>query len=337
MKNGKNFSVLLNYLTSRWLGFALVGVFAGCLAVVLVLYRLPAEPVAYALLLAVSISALVLAVDYGKYRQRYNVLLRLQTQVNLGVENLPRPTDLVEREYHRLLNLVWSEHQSSLAEREKIQSDLVEYYTLWAHQVKVPIAAMRLLLQTEDAGSLGPELEAELFRIERYADMVLQYLRVESPSSDFVFRHCSLDSIVRQAVRKYAKVFIRRGIALDYQELDCTVLTDEKWLGFVIEQLLDNALKYTSQGKISIYLDREEETLVIQDTGIGIASEDLPRVFDRGYTGSTGRVDRRSTGIGLYLCKRVLDKLSHTIEVESILGVGTKVKLGLNREEVWAE
>ena len=105
----------------------------------------------------------------------------------------------------------------------------------------------------------------------------------------------------------------------------------------MIEQLLDNALKYTSQGKISIYLDREEETLVIQDTGIGIASEDLPRVFDRGYTGSTGRVDRRSTGIGLYLCKRVLDKLSHTIEVESILGVGTKVKLGLNREEVWAE
>lgn len=151
MKNGKNFSVLLNYLTSRWLGFALVGVFAGCLAVVLVLYRLPAEPVAYALLLAVSISSLVLAVDYGKYRQRYNVLLRLQTQVNLGMENLPRPTDLVEREYQRLLNLVWSEHQSSLAEREKIQSDLVEYYTLWAHQVKVPIAAMRLLLQTEDA------------------------------------------------------------------------------------------------------------------------------------------------------------------------------------------
>lgn len=109
------------------------------------------------------------------------------------------------------------------------------------------------------------------------------------------------------------------------------VLTDEKWLVFVLEQILSNALKYTKSGSIHIYLSPDApKTLVIEDTGIGIAPEDLPRIFEKGYTGCNGRADKRSTGIGLYLCRQIMEKLSHTIRIESEMGVGTKVYLGLD-------
>ena len=114
-----------------------------------------------------------------------------------------------------------------------------------------------------------------------------------------------LDDLIHQAVRKYAPLFIRRKIALQYEDVHCQILTDEKWLEFVLEQVLSNALKYTRKGKIKIYMDPQSpKTLVIEDTGIGIAPEDLPRVFERGYTGYNGRTDKRSTGIGLYLCRQ---------------------------------
>ena len=205
-----------------------------------------------------------------------------------------------------------------------------DYYTLWAHQIKTPIAAMRLLIQSGD-GTLDTqgvrELESELFRTEQYVELALSYQRLNG-ADDLVIKRCRLDGIIRQAVRKYAMQFIRKGLTLSYDGVDCVVLTDEKWLEFVIEQLLANALKYTPTGGISIYM-QEEKTLVIADTGIGIAPEDLPRVFEKGYTGYNGRADKKSTGIGLYLCRRILGQLGHTITAQSKPGEGTKVKLNL--------
>ncbi|MGB4496697.1 MAG: ATP-binding protein, partial [Bacillota bacterium] len=202
--------------------------------------------------------------------------------------------------------------------------------TTWAHQIKTPIAAMRLLLQSEQSET-NSELLEQLFKVEQYVEMVLQYLRLENISSDLVLKEHSLDTIVKQAVRKYSNSFIRKKIKLNYAELNHNVLTDEKWLVFVIEQILSNALKYTDSGEISIYMDDEmPDTLVIEDTGIGIAEEDLPRVFERGFTGYTGRIDKKATGIGLFLCKQILDRLSHTITIESQVGEGTKVKIGLD-------
>ena len=209
-----------------------------------------------------------------------------------------------------------------------------DYFTLWAHQIKTPIAAMRLILQTRPENSAG-ELSQELFRVEQYVEMVLNYLRLDSDSTDFVFRTCDLDGIIRQCVRKYAKQFIRKKISLEYEGTDVQVLTDEKWLCFVIEQLLSNALKYTNTGSIRIFT--QGETLVIEDTGIGIAPEDLPRVFEKGYTGYNGRTDKKATGIGLYLCKRILQKLGHEISISSVVGQGTSVSIDLSREVLRVE
>ena len=150
-------------------------------------------------------------------------------------------------------------------------------------------------------------MKMELFKIEQYVEMVLSYLRMEEMSSDLAFEEYQLDDIVRQAVRKYSQMFILKRIRLDFQPLQRAVLTDEKWLVFVVEQILSNALKYTKEGSISIYLTtyREKLMLAIRDTGIGISREDLPRVFEKGFTGYNGRADKKSTGIGLYLCKRL--------------------------------
>lgn len=250
------------------------------------------------------------------------------------LEKLPNPKDLLESSYQEMLLRIEEEKVHLVSKADEEKTDLLDYYTLWVHQIKTPIAAMHLLLETgEFAGKT--DINMELFQIEQYVEMVLQSLRLISNTSDFVLKRYQLEDIVRQAVRKHAKVFIGKKLSLDFQEFSCEVLTDEKWLLFVVEQILSNALKYTKTGTISIYLDeKDEKTLVIEDTGIGIYPEDLPRVCEKGFTGYNGRNDKKSTGIGLYLCKQILDKMSHKIKIESEVGKGTKVKIGLANAKV---
>ena len=213
--------------------------------------------------------------------------------------------------------------------------DMTAYYTAWVHQIKTPIAAMRLTLQGEDTPA-ARRLMTELGRVEQYVDMALTYLRLEEGGSDYVIRTCAVDDVVRAAVRRFAGEFIDRRIALDYTPVEWETVTDGKWLTFVVEQLLSNALKYTGQdGTVRIY--REGDDLCIRDSGMGIAPEDLPRVFDMGYTGQNGRLDRRSSGIGLYLCRRICRNLRHEIRIESAPGAGTTVRLTLGRPAFVAE
>ena len=194
---------------------------------------------------------------------------------------------------------------------------------------------MRLTLQNEDS-QLSRRLMSELGRVERYVEMVLAYLRLDAESTDYLLREYDLDSVIRSSVRKFSGEFIDRKLSLDFQPTGIKILTDEKWLSFVLEQLLSNALKYTPAGKVAIRLEAPS-TLCIEDTGIGIAAEDLPRIFDQGFTGHNGRTDKRASGLGLYLCRRVCRNLGHTIAVESEPGKGTVVKLDLSRKKIAVE
>ena len=160
----------------------------------------------------------------------------------------------------------------------------------------------------------------------------LVYIRLDG-GSDLVLRSCSVDAIVRASVRRFAGEFITHRLKLDYTPLDVSCVTDEKWLRFVVEQVLSNALKYTREGGISIYLEAPK-TLVIRDTGIGIAPEDLPRIFEKGFTGYNGRGDQKACGLGLYLCRRVCAKLGHTITAESTPDHGTAIRIGLDQQAV---
>lgn len=209
-----------------------------------------------------------------------------------------------------------------------------DFFALWAHQIKTPIAALNLLLQAEKQDIAT--CRQELFKIETYVEMALNYLRFEDMSNDLVLERNSLEKLVRQVVKKYATIFIYNHISIQLEHLDYTVLTDEKWFCFVLEQILSNALKYTKQGSVTISAIETENGLQVdvRDTGIGIKSEDLPRIFEKGFTGYNGRMDKKASGLGLYLCKGVCDKLGHQIAVVSKEGEGTTVTLTLQYEKV---
>ena len=180
------------------------------------------------------------------------------------------------------------------------------------------------------------DMEEELFRIEEYVGMALQYQRLNSNSNDYILKQISLDTVIREVIHKYARIMIRRKIRLHYEKTNASVISDEKWLAFVLEQLLSNAVKYTPGGEIAIEVQEEPQQiwLKIRDTGIGIRSEDIPRVFEKGYTGFNGHEDKRSTGIGLYLCRDALQKLGHTIRIQSEIGEGTVVTVGFYKDTI---
>ena len=321
--------MLTAYLKRQWKLLLLLAGAVAVFAAVFALYDLPVEAVAYAGLLCLALGLLLFALGYSAFLRRHRELEGLLRKVHESVLPLPPPRGALEADYQALLRAVCADRVRLAAENRDRLEDMTDYYTLWAHQIKTPIAAARLLLQ-ENPGAVGAEVEVELLKIEQYVEMVLGYLRLDSESTDCVLRDTDLDGLLRQAVRKFARMFILKKITLDLQETDRTVLTDEKWLSFVVEQVLSNALKYTpAGGRIRVYGDGE--TLVIADNGIGIREEDLPRVFEKGFTGYNGREDKKSTGIGLYLCRRVMDRLNHSISIVSRPGQGTLVRLDLSR------
>ena len=303
---------------------------------VFLLYGIPMEAVLYPALLCGLLGLLFLALDMHRAWRTYQQLEILKTLPAPLMEPFPEPDTLEAAEYQELIQTL-REGQKQLESGMALRyEEMVEYYTIWAHQIKTPIASMRLTLQNEDS-ELSRRLSEDLLRIEQYVEMVLCYLRLDSSSTDYVFQEYDLDSIVKQAVRKFAGQFIRRKIRLDYQPLNTRVVTDEKWLLFVVEQVLSNALKYTpAAGTVTIDLE-EPKTLCIRDTGMGIAPEDLPRVFEKGYTGYNGRNDKKASGIGLYLCRRICKNLNHVISVDSSLDSGTVVRIRLEQAKLGKE
>lgn len=319
------------WLASRKL-VAAAGLFCALSGVLIFwLYGLPGEAIVYLLCLCCIGTSFWAVLSFVRFWRKHKILRKMEEAIFVTAEDLPETTTLIEEDYQHLIQRLVRENRQRQAAADSMLEDLTSYYTLWVHQIKTPIAAMDLLLQA--GPDRATEMEIELQKIAQYVDMVLQYLRLDSTAKDLVLQRCQLDAVVRQTVRKYAKLFILKKIQLVFQETKWEVLSDEKWLCFLLEQLLSNALKYTPEGgKISIFLEGETN-LVIADTGIGIAPEDLPRVFEKGFTGNNGRMDKKATGIGLYLCRRVTNLLGHTIFIASEPGVGTQVRLGLGRPQ----
>ncbi len=299
------------------------------------LYNLPLAAVLYGAAICGFLGLLVLLWSYGDFRRKYLELTLMEQEVGITLEKLPATDHGLELKYQVLLRILYGEKQEAVDESRHRYKELTEYYTIWAHQIKTPIAAMKLMLQREDT-PVNRELMEELKRIQQYVEMVLVVLRLDSDTTDYVIAEYDLDGIIRQAVRNYSTQFIYRKIQLKYDPVNTTVLTDEKWLLFVVEQVLSNALKYTKSGSIEIIMEAPF-TLCIRDTGIGIAPEDLPRIFEKGYTGYNGRSDKKASGIGLYLCRRICEKLNHRITASSAPGEGTTIRIHLSRERIEVE
>ena len=308
--------------------FLLCCLTAGCVAF---LYDLPAEPMIYGGVLCTLIMFLFFWDGYRKYVRRRETLQQILNNNFLEEKMFPEPFDETERLYQEIVKNFNSLRMKSEGGKRRFYEELTDYYTMWVHQIKTPISAIRLLLQ-ENREENKAEL-SELFKIEQYVEMVLGYLRTEDISADMSFQEYELDSLIKEQIHKYARIFVGKKLTLHYEGVEERVLTDGKWLGFVIGQIFSNALKYTKQGGISVYMSGDRaHTLVIEDTGIGIRPEDLPRVFEKGFTGHNGREDNRATGIGLYLCVKIMKKLRHEITIESTPGKGTKIYLFLGRK-----
>lgn len=292
------------------------------------LYHIPIQAIAYPLMLCSLLGIALLIPDFLMVRNKHLQLVRLQVS-NADILPFPACTCIEDKDYQEIIHVLKKEQANLQAVMSARYTDMIDYYTVWVHQIKTPIAAMRLILQNEDSAS-SRKLSSELFRIEQYVEMVLAFLRLGSTSTDYMFKEYDLGAIIRRSVKKFASEFISRKIHLDYQPISKTVVTDEKWLAFVLEQILSNALKYTRSGSVKIYM-HQDQTLCIQDTGIGIAPEDLPRIFEKGYTGYNGRQDQKASGLGLYLCKRICSNLGHTISAKSSPGNGTTICIGLKQ------
>ena len=299
------------------------------------LYDLETEAVLYAAALCMLSGLAIVGVRFCGYVKEHRERMRGLKNIGIEYDSLSGGRNPVEQDYQRMLRALGRIHEAYITDMETKRQETLDYYTAWVHQIKTPIAVMRIQLQGEDI----PEhqaLLAELFRIEQYVEMVLCYMRLNSDSSDLVIKLYDLDGIIRRAVHKYAPQFVQKRLRLVYEPVQMTVLTDEKWLQFVIEQLLSNAIKYTGRGTVTISVT-QDKVLRVADTGMGIAPEDLPRIFERGFTGYNGRTDRKSTGLGLYLCKRAADRLSAAISVQSVPGEGSVFSVDLHTDPLEVE
>ena len=332
--------MLKGYMRDRAAMFGCLLICYGTLFLIGYLYDIPFEKTRYIAEFSGAGGFLCLLVDILEYAERWKELKRcIATSDTYPGMFYTVPGDL-EALYRSMIAKMRQEKEELIFEDQKRYTEMMDYYGMWAHQIKTPIAAMRILVQSgmdreenEENQKLFRQLQMELFKTEQYVEMVLSYLKIGDIAKDMVLERCDLGKVVRQAVKKYSRLFILQKLSLEMGEIAEIVLTDEKWLSFVVEQILSNALKYTKSGSVSIYLE-QEGVLVIKDTGIGISAEDLPRIMEKGYTGYNGRIDKRSTGIGLYLCKKVMDKLHHQLRIDSEDGKGTKVVLDLRRTQL---
>ena len=322
--------ILKSYLKKNIKVYILFVVFITIFSIMFYLYNLPLEALIYTGSFCFLASLIASFSDFVNYRESYKKLKFLEKNILNDLEDLPKSLDIRIDYYHKIIEKLYEELEKLTQENRQKNTDMVDYYSMWVHQIKTPIAAMNFLLDNEEVDQKN--LQQELFKIERYVEMVLTYIRLDSISSDYVITKINLDEVVKESVKKYATIFINKKIKLNYVSHETMVISDKKWLSFAFEQILGNSVKYSSNGG-EITIETCENKLVIEDNGMGIKEEDLPRIFEKGFTGFNGRYEKKSSGLGLYLCKKTLDKLGHHIEISSKVGEGTRIEITFPKED----
>lgn len=311
--------MIAKYFHSRWKVILLYFFVILTYLCISFLYPYDNNPILYASQILGGIGIVIFFLDYYAFQKKYKHLKKLEETPSTISSYLVESTNEIEKEYQNLLTLLnqqFIEYQNNIDSKTSKRND---YFDLWAHEIKTPIAAMHLLLDDTDF----KDLKEQLFHLEEYVSMAMGYIRADSVSNDFVIKKYNVEDICKACVRHYSPLFIRKKLSLTFKPFHYEIVTDEKWLSFVIGQILSNALKYTEKGSISIYMKQND--LIIEDTGIGINESDLPRIFEKNYTGENGHKNSSSSGMGLYLCKLILEKLSHSIHITSKVNSGTQV------------
>lgn len=309
---------LTSFLKTLWLQTLLFVILLFIFGILFFLSRTPMSIYWYGVQLSVFFYLLVVGIQWFLYLSKLKRATLTQSEEQKG--------DLVERIYQQKYKNQSAEFREFRKKESEKSQEQMDYFSLWLHQIKTPIAAISLILQQNKALSSESQrqMEQELLRLNEYTHMALNYLKLEDAGKELDLEWVSIDEVIKYVLKKYSILFIYNKIQLDYQPVNKPFLTDRVWLQVLIEQILSNSLKYTKTGKISIYL-KSDYTLVIEDTGAGIRQEDLPKIFEKGYTGLNGRLHEKSTGLGLFLSKKICGRLGHGLQIESEIGTGTKV------------
>ncbi len=311
------------YIRSRLLFYLLV-IFNGIILLLFAfLFEEAADVLYYSLTILTFVTIIMVAWDLFRSYQSYK-LAYLYEEIT--------PLSPLEFYLAQTLENARENQKNQTEEGCKRYTDLMDYYTLWVHQIKTPIAASQLLVQDVTDRNIRSLLEQEIFKIDAYTHLVLQYLRLENFHDDLQLKQVALEQLVKEVVRKYSLFFIQKGLTINLDDLDVKVISDEKWLLVIIEQILSNSLKYTKSGGIEIYF--KDNTLYLKDSGIGIKDSDILRVFERGFSGYNGRLTQQSSGLGLYLSKKIADQLGHDISISSQVGQGTTVSIHFQKKKL---
>lgn len=323
---------LLLYIKNRIR--VIIGIIIAVIIFMVIFYlsRASMEPLLYSMEISAFFLVIFGIIDYREFKKKYELLKKELNVEQIYEYEIPSEyyENVIEYEYIKLVNRLICMLKQNNEDTASAARDLMDYYAVWAHQIKTPISAQKLLVQTMENGDISEDkikqIKQELFKIEMYVDCVMNYLRLEDMSNDFVFEGISLEKSVKNVVKRLATQFIYKKISIQIDVSDRIIYTDKKWFEMILEQLLLNSLKYTDiNGKVAIY--EQDGNIVIEDNGIGISKEDIPRIMERGYTGLNGRMEKKSSGIGLYLCKKAGDKLGIEFEFKSEQNIGTKVHI----------
>ncbi|MGK0607320.1 sensor histidine kinase [Enterococcus gilvus] len=313
------------FLFERRVLYGMYVVFLGLICLTTFLYDASFVPIWDSLLFTLFVLAVYSIVSFYRFSRKQQQLELLATK-DLQVSNLlflPKAETLAEETYQQTLQVVLESKNQQQEELQQKQKAMMDDFGLWLHQIKTPVAALDLVIQS---GQLDPRtMKNEVFKINEYLQMILNYMRQHLDQTDFVFQQLSIEAIVKTVVKKYATFFSQKNLSLQLEQLEGTVYSDQKWLIFILEQVIFNGIKYTENGTITIFFGKNQ--LTIQDTGIGIRSEDLPRVFEKGYTGINGREQQRASGLGLYLSQQAAGKLGCRILIDSQVNNGTTVTI----------
>lgn len=303
------------------------------------LYGVPNNAIVYTAILCITAGLAVGAFDFVRQWKQHKIRLHAIRTAAYEKTELPDEIGVAAGDYSTLVESLWKRIDSLMDQQFSERMEAKDYYTTWVHQIKTPLAVMQMLVKSEDTEQ-NRALAAELFRTEQYVDMALGYIRLGEDASDLAVRECDLDELVRASIRRYAPQFIGKKLSLNYEPCKVTVVTDGKWFTFLLEQLLSNAVKYTYEGGVTVTIT-EDAKVIVRDTGIGIAPEDVPRVFEKGFTGFNGRLvsagdtdGGRATGLGLYLCRKIAHKLNVGLSVESEIGKGSAFTIDMHKEDI---
>lgn len=320
------------FLSDRLGRLVLQAIFATATAVFLLATGTQAGIIVILLIFCLLAFLCVQTLDYLKARGRLEELEAIMNQLEqkyLFMECIPQAQNAYERRLMEIFRRAGKSMIEAVSDAQAAQREYREYVESWVHEIKTPITAAGLICRSAEP-SLRQKLSQELAQIETHVERTLFYARAESPEKDFLIRKSQLSEIVAQAIDHHKTLLIQNGICVETENLEHVVYTDNKWAVFILGQLLQNAARYRSGEPIITLSARQMEQgllLTIQDNGMGIPAHELPRIFDRGFTGSNGRSRGGSTGMGLYLCRKLVDCLEMDLQIQSTEGVGTTVRL----------